>query len=175
MVQETIRPNGEGHTFNFMQGTSVSASHVTGLAALLHSMGLRKPDSIRMAMTQSAQDLGTEGWDTSSGYGLIHPVRALSIAQDVADQRSRMRAADSLAITETTIQRLSTGRVSIRWRTSLPASTLTKGEGGFMERRGAKTVIHHVVVSGKPGTRASYSLTAFTDSERVRKQVDLRF
>lgn len=175
VVQETIKPDGEGHIFNFMQGTSVSTSHVTGLAALLHGMGLRKPDSIRMAMTRSAKDLGTEGWDTSTGYGLIDPVRALTIAQDVADQRSRMLAADSLAITEATTRSLAKGRVVINWRTNLPATTLCKGESGFMERSAANTVTHRIVVSGKPGTKATYNLTAFTDSERVRERVQVRF
>jgi len=60
------------------QGTSASAPHVTGLAAMLASIGITEPDDIRQALQNTAIDLGPVGKDNEYGYGLIDAFAALN-------------------------------------------------------------------------------------------------
>ena len=62
------------------QGTSCSAAHVTGLAALLVAqMGKGNPALIRSRILQSADDLGEPGTDPYYGKGRINIARALGV------------------------------------------------------------------------------------------------
>lgn len=65
-------------TYQFFQGTSMACPHAAGVAALLKSY---KPDAtpseIRDAIQNTAEDLGSPGWDSKYGHGLINPVAAL--------------------------------------------------------------------------------------------------
>jgi serine protease len=60
-----------------LQGTSMAAPHVTGVAALLWSRGIRTPATIESLIRQTALDLGSPGKDDTFGYGLIQPRAAL--------------------------------------------------------------------------------------------------
>jgi len=61
-------------------GTSLSAAHVSGLAALLVAqLGHGKPASIRERIIQSADDLGEPGTDPYYGKGRINVARALGV------------------------------------------------------------------------------------------------
>ena len=52
-------------------GTSFSAPHVAGVAALLLSADPRlTPDQVRRAMDSTASDLGRPGYDFHYGFGL---------------------------------------------------------------------------------------------------------
>ncbi len=64
----------------YLEGTSMAAPHVTGLAALLKSKNpsLNAAD-IASIIEKSAIDLGTEGYDTIFGWGLINAAKALSV------------------------------------------------------------------------------------------------
>ncbi|MCU7927481.1 MAG: S8 family peptidase [Candidatus Thiodiazotropha sp. (ex Dulcina madagascariensis)] len=74
-VNSTIANGGYG----FLGGTSQAAPHVTGVAALLMSMGVGDIDGngvednndIRQYMQLTALDLGDPGVDTVFGYGLV--------------------------------------------------------------------------------------------------------
>jgi len=76
ILQETSLGGGK-FDYALFQGTSMASPHVAGLAALLKSNGLRSPDDIYEAITQSAKDLGGKGRDNQTGYGLIDPAAAL--------------------------------------------------------------------------------------------------
>jgi serine protease len=66
--------------YMFLQGTSMAAPHVSGLAALLISHGVTDPSAIKQAIYSTAADLGPPGYDTYFGYGLINP--SLSLGAD---------------------------------------------------------------------------------------------
>lgn len=66
------------------QGTSMSAPHVAGVAALLHSQGVTNPAAIEAAIKRFARDLGTPGLDPEHGHGLIDAratLRGLGLAR----------------------------------------------------------------------------------------------
>ncbi|MBC7645095.1 MAG: S8 family serine peptidase [Thermoleophilia bacterium] len=72
-ILSTIR-NSQYDTWD---GTSMSAPFVTGLAAVLASMGLDRT-SIISTMTSTATDLGAPGYDTTFGFGRINAAAAVS-------------------------------------------------------------------------------------------------
>lgn len=62
-------------------GTSMSAPHVAGTAAL---MWAANPDlsseTVRLLLNQTADDLGSTGWDNAFGYGLVDASAAVAAA-----------------------------------------------------------------------------------------------
>lgn len=75
-------PNTRSFTYTFAQGTSVASPHVSGVAAMLVSLGITDPVEIRDLLRKSATDLGTQGWDTLHGAGLLDAARALALAKN---------------------------------------------------------------------------------------------
>jgi len=62
--------NGWG--YYFFQGTSMAAPHVSGaVALLLEKSPDADPGAIRSALTETALDLGSPGFDTTYGHGLV--------------------------------------------------------------------------------------------------------
>ena len=79
-----VRPRFDVLIYQFAQGTSMAAPHVTGFAALLVQQGLTTPAAIEAAMKRYATDRGTPGRDDEYGYGVINPratLRGLGLAK----------------------------------------------------------------------------------------------
>lgn len=77
VLQQTFgrRPSQFGYYFS--QGTSMAAPHVAGTAALAIAKGIVGPVAVRSALQNSAEDLGTPGWDATYGWGLVNATAAL--------------------------------------------------------------------------------------------------
>lgn len=69
------------HTYGWKDGTSMSAPHVAGLAALIWSTC---PDlsngEVRDVIESTAKDLGAPGWDSYYGFGRVDAVDAVEAA-----------------------------------------------------------------------------------------------
>ena len=70
-------PRFDAFVYDFFQGTSMAAPHVSGFAALLIQQGITKPAAIEAAMKRYATDLGPPGRDDEYGVGLINPRASL--------------------------------------------------------------------------------------------------
>jgi len=69
----------------FFNGTSMSAPHVVGVAALLLAQNSsRTPDQIRNILQSTAEDKDPPGWDQYFGYGIIDAYAALTYAPVVS-------------------------------------------------------------------------------------------
>jgi subtilisin family serine protease len=68
-------------------GTSMSAPHVSGVAALvLASHPGATPEQVRQAIRAGSDDIGDAGWDAHAGYGRVNAARAVAIAQPLSAQ-----------------------------------------------------------------------------------------
>jgi serine protease len=74
---ETPRPRFDRYVEVGYIGTSMATPHVSALAALLISQGIRHPAAIEATIKRSASDLGTAGRDDEHGSGLIQARTAL--------------------------------------------------------------------------------------------------
>ena len=66
--------------YDQLQGTSMAAPQVSGLAALLFAMGGHTNAEIRDFIENTADDLGKSGWDRSFGHGRINAHQAVLAA-----------------------------------------------------------------------------------------------
>ncbi len=57
--------------YGIRDGTSAACPHVTGVAALLYSNGIKNNIVVRSIMDNTAKDLGMVGRDSIYGYGLV--------------------------------------------------------------------------------------------------------
>lgn len=73
--------------FTFKSGTSMASPHVAGLAGLLLSTNASySPDELRRIIVNTADDLGTQGWDSQYGYGRINVYSALTYGEQSSGQ-----------------------------------------------------------------------------------------
>lgn len=72
----TWSPNA-GDTYMGFQGTSMATPHVAGLVALMISRGITGPANIQSVLQSTATDLGTPGFDTAFGWGLVNAASAV--------------------------------------------------------------------------------------------------
>jgi serine protease len=77
VLQETF--SGSSWSYYFFQGTSMAAPHVAAAAAMLMANGATNEEALD-ALEATAFDLGSSGWDSSHGWGLIQVDDALAYA-----------------------------------------------------------------------------------------------
>lgn len=93
VLQQTFGSSPTDFGFYFYQGTSMATPHVAGVAALLVANGAVGPDAVREALENTAEDLGTNGWDSTFGHGLIDAYAALNY--NVTPPENRKPVADA--------------------------------------------------------------------------------
>ena len=64
--------------YSYQQGTSFASPHVAGVVALMYSAGITDPHTIREILVDTAEDLGTRGFDNQYGYGLVNAYAAVA-------------------------------------------------------------------------------------------------
>lgn len=77
-VLSTCWISNDGELYEFLQGTSMAAPHVSGIVALLMSKGYTGVETIRKILRYTAEDLGEPGFDNYYGAGLVDAYRALT-------------------------------------------------------------------------------------------------
>ncbi|ABA23129.1 Peptidase S8 and S53, subtilisin, kexin, sedolisin [Trichormus variabilis ATCC 29413] len=78
ILQETINEEGEG-VFLGLQGTSMAAPHVAGVAALIKASGVKEPDAILEVLKQSARVIQDDGLNYY-GAGQLNAEAAVKLA-----------------------------------------------------------------------------------------------
>lgn len=72
-----------GEDFETVSGTSYAAAQISGLAARLKALNPdMKPSDFRNYLSASCRDLGAQGYDTATGWGIIDISALLPIAGD---------------------------------------------------------------------------------------------
>ncbi|MHC4586291.1 MAG: S8 family peptidase, partial [Planctomycetota bacterium] len=81
ILQQVYKVDGFGKIswgYKFMEGTSMAAAHVSGVAALLIANGnATSPAEVRQALESTAEDKDTAGWDIRYGWGIVDAFAAL--------------------------------------------------------------------------------------------------
>lgn len=89
-----------GGGYDYKEGTSMAAPQVAGAAALAWSTRPElKPVELRNLLRQTAQDIGTPGWDPETGYGMLRVDRAVSEApqRDIYEPNNRQNTAKAIS------------------------------------------------------------------------------
>jgi len=75
-----------GNTYRYMSGTSMATPHVAGAAAVVASFcSACTTAEIRTVLKNTAVDLGTTGYDSVFGYGLVDLVAAINSLRPVEE------------------------------------------------------------------------------------------
>ncbi|MCU0526629.1 MAG: S8 family peptidase [Elainella sp. Prado103] len=80
ILQETIDPESGQSQFVALQGTSMAAPHVAGVAALVKSIGIQEPQQVATVLQQSAQKVQDDPLN-HFGAGRLDATAAVTLAQ----------------------------------------------------------------------------------------------
>jgi len=73
---------GAGSAYQYLSGSSMATSHVSGLAALIRTAAPSLTNSeVLQLIKDTADDIAESGWDIKSGYGRVNAWRALRATQ----------------------------------------------------------------------------------------------
>ena len=70
-----------GGAYGYLSGTSMATPFVSGLAAILRGIPGNSAGKVKSIMESTALDLGSAGWDSFYGNGLIQMDKAIQLAQ----------------------------------------------------------------------------------------------
>ncbi len=186
VIQETFE-NG-AWSYLFFQGTSMATPHVAGVAALVVATGVIAPDDVRERLLSSSTDLGDRGADTVYGAGMVDAERAVAGGRQAGrgprggDESAAAAvaagdapaAAPRLDILTPTVTRNGAQKVTIRWKTSVPASTLVRGTGGFKHQDQKLSLDHEVVVPAPEGGAVEkFEIGGMAGGAKASKQVSV--
>lgn len=92
IVQNTIRQGDARHSGYYQwSGSSMSAAHVAGVAALVVSNGVQGPDAVEKILKETARSKGAKGKKQGYGAGIVDAGRAAAKAQEVAAYQQLQR------------------------------------------------------------------------------------
>jgi len=85
ILQNAFTSSGDG--YYFFAGTSMSAAHVSGVAALVYSVNpVFSNTLVREILEKSAEDIGAPGKDSYFGYGMVDAYGAVKLAEKYSRQ-----------------------------------------------------------------------------------------
>ncbi|MCK6630069.1 MAG: S8 family peptidase [Anaerolineae bacterium] len=110
-----------GGGYTTMSGTSMASPHVAGLAALLRSYAPGMTSSeVEALIKQTADDLGSAGWDQYYGYGRINARRALErIALQISPAQPVLFIDDDPGVASSQVRVITPNSEPINWSASI--------------------------------------------------------
>jgi len=75
ILQITVGEGGKGEQYVKYSGTSMSAPGISGVGAMIVSMGVNKPDAVKAILQSSAEDIGLDS--DEQGAGMVRADRAV--------------------------------------------------------------------------------------------------
>lgn len=116
----TIYSTYPSSSYTTMSGTSMATPHVAGLAALVWSQDSDLThEEVAAQIKNTAEDLGSSGWDQQFGYGRIDAAAAMGVQQTSSTTTTTTSAAEvSLADTATQAPYIS-GEILLKLQTGV--------------------------------------------------------
>ncbi|MFT4977486.1 MAG: serine protease [Myxococcota bacterium] len=180
ILQETIE--GGRWTYTFWEGTSMATPHVAAAAALLKAQGVNDPDEIYDILTATARDVGSSGYDNTTGYGVLDVAAAVAYADGFdpgdgggatepgsgdssGDDSSTDNSADTTGPAISSVSGYTQGsRFTIQWVTDEPADSYLSFEDYGAYGDAALTTSHSITLTGSRGYSSYFNIES-TDAD----------